>query len=72
MMRRLFSDKKCRIPLILNIAGIVFALIGWFLNELYLADKWFFGGSWLQLAGFILWFNGVFILIRALLKQQTD
>jgi len=71
-MRRLLSDKKYRTSFILNIAGIIFAIIGWFLNELYLADKLIFGGSNLQMVGIILWLIGEGNLVRSLLKERTD
>jgi len=71
-MKRLL-EKKYRTPFILNICGIIFALLGWFLNELYLAGKLLgFGGSNLLLVGLILWSTGEVGLIRSLLKEQTD
>lgn len=47
-MKRLLSDKKYRSSFILNIAGIIFASIGWFLNELNTSVD----GSNLQMAGY--------------------
>ena len=71
-MRKLLSNKNYRSSFILNIAGIIIAIIGWLLNELCLADKSILGGSNLMLVGIILWSIGEAMLVRSLLKEQED
>jgi nicotinamide riboside transporter PnuC len=71
-MRKLLSHKKYRDSFILNIAGVIFTVIGWLLNELYLADKLIVGGSNLILVGIILWSIGEANLVHLLLKEQED
>jgi hypothetical protein len=64
--------KKYRTLFILNVAGIIFTMSGWILNELHLEGKIWLGGSNILLVGIILWFAGEIGLIISLLKRPKN
>lgn len=61
----MLSKSAYRSYLIMNIVGVVFVFIGWFLSH---TD---YGKTWLPLVGMILWLIAEGILIRSL-KNEID